>query len=163
MNKNISDQIVLYTDKAGNVELHTDIQRDTLLATQEQIMRLFEVDQSVVSRHITNIFKDGEVDKNSNMQKMHRTSANRPPVLYSLDIILAVGYRTNSDKAITFRKWATSILREYLVKGFNMNKGRLVTSKERLENLHKAIDFIESKSDKPLKAKIRVSLVKDLI
>ena len=163
MKTNKRDQIILYTDKNGNVELHADIEKDTLWTTQEQITRLFEVDQSVVSRHIRNIFRDGEIDEKSNMQKMHRTRAHRPPVLYSLDIILAVGYRTNSKKAIFFRKWATDILRNYLVNGFNLNKRKLIIREERLENLHKAIDFIESKSDKPLKGKIRVSLVKDLI
>jgi hypothetical protein len=66
-------------------------------------------------------------------------------------------------KATKFRIWATSILREYLVNGFNLNQNKLVASNVRLENLHKAIDFIESKSDKPLKVKIRVSLSKDLI
>jgi hypothetical protein len=163
MNTNKKDQVVIYTDKHGDIEFLADIKKDTLWTTQNQITKLFGVDQSVVSRHIANIFEDGEIDKNSNMQKMHRTAAHRPPVVYSLDIILAVGYRTNSKKAIAFRKWATSILRQYLINGFNLNKNKLVTREERLENLHKAIDFIESKSDKPLRGKIRVSLVKDLI
>ena len=95
---------------------------------------------------------------------MHRTNAQRPPILYSLDIILAVGYRTNSKKAIAFRKWATGILRDYLVKGFRLDKRKLVDSRENLHDLHEAIDFIESQSDgEPLKAKISVRLTKDLI
>jgi hypothetical protein len=103
------------------------------------------------------------VGQKSNVQKMHITNSDKPITLYSLDIILAVGYRTNSKKAIKFRKWATRILRQYLIKGFNLDRQKLITSKENFGDLRTAIDFIESKSDKPLKAKIRLSLSKDLI
>jgi hypothetical protein len=163
MDKNKNGRIVLYTNKDGKVELRADIKKDTLWATQDQMARLFETERSVVTKHINNIFNDDEVDKNSYVQKMHITQAHRPPTLYSLDIILAVGHRTNSKKAIEFRKWATCILRQYLIKGFNLDRQKLIISKESLEDLHTAIDFIESKSDKPLKAKIRLSLSKDLI
>ena len=95
---------------------------------------------------------------------MHRTQAHRPPVLYSLDIILAVGYRTNSKKAIVFRKWATGILREYLTRGFNLNRRKLVASSEKLADLHEAIEFMESEQGEcPLKAKISVRMSKDLM
>ena len=72
MNTNKKDQVVIYTDKHGDIEFLADIKKDTLWTTQDQITKLFGVDQSVVSRHIANIFEDGEIDKNSNMQKMHR-------------------------------------------------------------------------------------------
>jgi hypothetical protein len=158
------DKIVLYKDKQGKVELRADVEKDTLWATQEQIGRLFEVDQSVVSRHIGNIFTDGEIDKKSNMQKMHRTAAHRPAVLYSLDIILAVGYRTNSQKAIAFRKWATGILRDYLVKGFTLDKHKLADSSERIEGLHEAIAFIESREQPgKVKGKLSLKLTKHLV
>lgn len=162
MEKNKGSRIVLYINRDGKVELRADTEKDTLWATQDQIARLFETERSVVTKHINNIFNDDEVDQNNNVQKMHITRAHRPPTLYSLDIILAVGYRTNSKKAIAFRKWATAILRQYLNKGFNLDKQKLIASKEDLRDLHKAIDFIESKSAKPLKAKIRLSLSKDL-
>jgi hypothetical protein len=68
------------------------------------LVRIFEKDQSVISRHIRNIFKDNEIDKKSNMQKMHIANSDKPVDIYSLDIILSVGYRTNSKKAIEFRK-----------------------------------------------------------
>jgi len=166
MKTNKKDQIVLYTDKSGRVELRADTKKDTLWATQDQISHLFGVERSVVTKHINNIFNDDEVDQNSNVQKMHITKAHRPPALYSLDIILAVGYRTNSKKAIHFRKWATNILREYLFRGYSLNRNKLDQSDVKLDDLHKAISFIESigsKSDKLLKAKIRVSLSKDLV
>jgi hypothetical protein len=86
---------------------------------------LFEVDQSVVSRHIRNIFKDGEVDQKSNMHKMHIAHSDRPVTFYSLGIILAVGYRTNSATAIQFRQWATKTLRQYITEGYVVDAKRI--------------------------------------
>jgi len=83
------------------------------------------VDQSVVSRHINNVFKDGEVNRESNMQKMHIANSDKPVTLYSLDVILSVGYRTNSSKAIEFRRWATKTLRQHLVDGYTINPERI--------------------------------------
>ena len=164
MNKNTNDQIILYTDKNGNVELRTDIEKDTLWATQQQIARLFETERSVVTKHINNVFKDKEIDKKSNVQKMHIANSDKLIALYSLDIILAVGYRTNSKKAIVFRKWATGILRDYLIKGFNLDQHKLGLFDAKLADLHKAIAFIESDSQNgKLKAKISVRLTKDLV
>ena len=96
--------VVIYQAKSGAIELRGDFERETVWATQADIIKLFEKDQSVISRHISSILKEGEVDKKSNVQKMHIANSDKPVVLYSLDIILAVGYRTNSKRAIEFRK-----------------------------------------------------------
>ena len=116
---------VIYQAKDGAIELRSDIKADTIWATQAQIVKLFAVDQSVVSRHIKNIFKDGEVLEKSNMQKMHNANSDKPVLLYSLDVILAVGYRTNSKVAIDFRKWATKTLKSYISQGFVVNKKQI--------------------------------------
>jgi len=169
MNTNKKDQIILYTNKNGKVELRADMENDTLLATQAQIGALFEVSVPTVNEHLKNIFKTKELKEISTIrnfrivQDENGRKVKRNKNFYNLDAILAVGYRVNSKKATKFRIWATKILREYLINGFNLNKSKIITREEKLENLHKAIDFIESKSDKPLKGKIRVSLVKDLI
>ena len=109
--------VVIYQGLDGSIELRGDLSKETIWATQAQIVRLFGVDQSVVSRHINNIFKDGEVDEKSNMQKMHNANSDKPVLFYSLDVVLGVGYRTNSRVAIEFRKWATNTLRQYIVDG----------------------------------------------
>ena len=159
----------MYTDKNGNVELRADTEKDTLWAAQTQIGDLFDVSVPTVNEHLKNIFKTKELKEISTIRKFrivqdeNGRAVRRNINFYNLDVILAVGYRINSKKATQFRIWATGILRQYLINGFNLNKNKLVTREERLENLHRAIDFIESKSDKPLKGKIRVSLVKDLI
>jgi prophage maintenance system killer protein len=114
--------VIIYQAKNGAIELRGDFTHETVWATQAQIVDLFGVDQSVVSRHISNIFKDGEIEEKSNMQKMHIANSDKPISVYSLDVILGVGYRTNSRVAIEFRKWATKTLRNYIVDGFVVNK-----------------------------------------
>ena len=123
--KIFNKNIVVYQAKNGAIELRGDFSRETVWATQAQIVKLFNVDQSVVSRHIRNIFKDKEIDPKSNMQKMHNANSDKPVVLYSLDVLLGVGYRTNSKIAIEFRKWATKMLRGYIVDGYTVNKNRI--------------------------------------
>jgi len=118
-------KVVIYQAKTGAIELKEDVAAETIWATQAQITQLFEIDQSVVSRHIKNVFKEKEVDKKSNMQKMHIPNSDKPIVLYSLDVILSVGYRANSARAIQFRKWATKTLHSHIVDGYTINKKRL--------------------------------------
>lgn len=114
--------IIIYQASNGAIELKGDFDKDTVWANQSQIADIFGVDQSVISRHIKNIFKDDELDHERNMQKMHIANSDKPVVFYSLDMILSVGYRTNSKVAIDFRKWATNILRDHLVQGYTINK-----------------------------------------
>lgn len=127
--------VVIYQSKSGAIELRGDFSKETIWATQAQIVNLFNVDQSVVSRHINNIFKDGEILKKSNMQKMHNANSDKPVTLYSLDVILGVGYRTNSKVAIEFRKWATKTLRNYIVDGYAINKSRIAKNYERFQSV----------------------------
>ena len=125
MNKKKQTEFVIFKSGREQVKLRGDFHNDTLWATQAEIVSIFNVDQSVISRHIKNIIKDGEVDEKSNMQKMHIANSDKPVTLYSLDIVLAVGYRTNSAKAIVFRKWATSILRQHMIAGYTINRARI--------------------------------------
>jgi prophage maintenance system killer protein len=115
----------LYKGAEGVVSIRIDPQQETVWASQAQIVGLFGITQSVVSKHIRNVFADGEVDRGSNMQKMHITGAFKPTMLYSLDVILAVGYRANSAQAIHFRQWATTVLRQHILKGYSLNQKRL--------------------------------------
>ncbi|MBI5376923.1 MAG: virulence protein RhuM/Fic/DOC family protein [Candidatus Schekmanbacteria bacterium] len=118
-------EVIIYQSKSGAIELKGDLRKETLWASQAQIVKLFGVDQSVVSRHINNIFKDNEIDEKSNMQKMHIANADKPVAFYSLDVVLSVGYRTNSKVAIEFRKWATKTLRSHILDGYTINRKRI--------------------------------------
>jgi len=115
-------EIIIYQGNKGEILLKGDFKQETVWASQAQIVDLFGVDQSVVSRHVKNIFKDGEIDEKSNMQKMHIANSDKPVSYYSLDVILAIGHRTNSKVAVEFRKWATKTLREHITKGYTFNK-----------------------------------------
>ena len=149
--------IVVYND--GELELKISVNDETVWLTQAQICNIFEKDQSVISRHINNIFKDEEVDGKSNMQKMHIANSDKPVSFYSLDIVLAVGYRTNSSKAIRFRQWATLILKNYIQNAYVIN-GEKITN-DRFLSLEKEVIILKSKvenisnslEDKTLKPK----------
>lgn len=123
--KTSKNNIVIFQSKSGAIELRGDFGKETIWATQAQMVELFGVDQSVVSRHIKNIFTDGEIEEKSNMQKMHIANSDKPITSYSLDVILGVGYRTNSRVAIEFRKWATKTLKEHITKGYTINRRQI--------------------------------------
>jgi prophage antirepressor-like protein len=149
--------IVVYND--GEIELKVSVNNETIWLTQAQLCNIFEKDQSVISRHINNIFKDNEVDEKSNMQKMHIANSDKPVSFYNLDIVLAVGYRTNSSKAIKFRQWASSILKNYIQNGYSINTDKITNHRfKELENdvliLKSKIENISnSLEDKTLKPK----------
>jgi len=133
-------EILIYQTKSGAIEIKKDASSDMIWAPQAQIAKLFSVDQSVVSRHIRNIFKDEEIEEKSNMQKMHNANSDKPVMYYSLDVILSVGYRTNSKIAIEFRKWATQTLRSYITDGYAINRNRIAKN---YEQFMQAVDDVK--------------------
>jgi len=144
------NEIIIYN--SGELELNIPIKDETIWATVKDITNIFDIDRSVVSRHIKNIFKDGELDEkvvcaNFAHTTKHGALSNKTQTrelkYYNLDIILAVGYRTNSAKAIKFRQWATKVLKEYMLNGFAINRERI--TQQRLLNLEKDVEFLKSK------------------
>jgi hypothetical protein len=117
--------VVIYQAKNGAIQLRGDTARETVWATQAQISKVFSVERSVITKHINNLLKNNEIDPKSNVQKMHIANSDKPVALYSLDVILAVGYRTNSRIAVAFRKWATKTLREHITRGYTINRSRI--------------------------------------
>ncbi|MDQ5883093.1 MAG: hypothetical protein QG654_4 [Patescibacteria group bacterium] len=136
--------LVIYQAKNGAIEFRGDFQRETIWATLDQIAVVFGRDKSVVSRHIKNIFNEKELIREAVVAK-NATTASDSKVYqveyYNLDVIISVGYRVNSKVATEFRKWATKTLREYLVKGYALNKKQI--QKNHQEFL-KAVDSIQS-------------------
>ena len=115
-------EVVLYETPNGEVRLDVRLEKETVWLTQAQMVDLFERNQSVISRHIRNVFSDGELPEEGNMQKMHIASSDKPVVLYSLDAIISVGYRVKSHRGVQFRIWATRTLREHLLRGYTLNE-----------------------------------------
>ena len=151
-------EIAIYQAKNGAIEFRGDFEQDTIWASQADLALLYEKDQSVISRHINGIFKDEEVDQKSNMQKMHIPNSDKPITLYSLDIVLAVGYRTNSSKAIEFRKWATKTLKQHLIEGYTINKKRIGKN---YENFMKVV--VDVKALLPAGNKVKTEDILELI
>ena len=155
MNKLNKSDMVIYND--GELELNVSVNEDTIWLTQAQLCDIFDKDQSVISRHINNIFRDNEVDEKSNMQKMHIANSDKPVSFYSLDIVLAVGYRTNSSKAIKFRQWATSVLKNYITDGYVINSEKITN--ERFVFLEKEVSVLKSQMGE-MKAFIKDNSIK---
>ncbi len=134
MEKKQLKSLVIYQGKSGAIEFRGDFERDTIWGTQKQIAEVFGIDRSVVTKHIRNIFKDKELDKKMVCAKFAHTTQHgaikgktqtKEIEFYNLDIVLAVGYRTNSVRAIEFRKWATKTLKQHLISGYTINKKRI--------------------------------------
>ena len=142
---NISN-IVVYND--GELELKVSVNEETIWLTQKQIAEIFEVNIPAISKHIKNIYKDNELNQFSTVsileivQKEGNREVLRNVEHYNLDIILAVGYRTNSVKAIKFRQWATKILKNYIQNGYVINSDKITN--ERFVNLENDVNILIS-------------------
>jgi death-on-curing family protein len=133
--KAVTNSIIFQTNN-GSLELKTDSDIETIWANLDQISQLFNRDKSVISRHIKNIFKEEELDKNSTVaffatvQKEGKRIINRNIEHFNLDLILSVGYRVNSKIATQFRQWATQTLKQHITKGFTINESRIQHNKD---------------------------------
>ena len=117
----MKSDIIIYQTEDGKTRIETHFENETVWLTQAQISELFQKERSVVTKHINNVFAEGELDEESNVQNLHISGSDRPVKFYNLDVIISVGYRVKSHRGVQFRKWATSLIKEYLIKGFTMN------------------------------------------
>jgi len=152
MNKNNlqKGEIIIYKTSKNEVDLKVRFENESVWLRQNEIAMLFDKERSVITKHINKIFADNEIDKKSNVQKLHIPNSDKSVEFYSLDMILAVGYRVNSSRAIHFRKWVTKILKQYLIKGYAINEKRILEAREKFKELKSAIGFLEEKSKREL-------------
>jgi hypothetical protein len=162
----MKNNIVIFEDKKGNVELRADIEKDTIWATQEQIGQLFQVSVPTVNFHLKNIFNSHELRRISVIRDSLITAKDSKQYLtkfYNLDVIIAVGYRVNSKKATKFRIWATGVLREYLKQGYAFNRYKLEKTPEAVEGLAETLALMGSpKYPGKVKGKLVFKLTKDM-
>lgn len=121
-------ELIIYQTEDGRTKIDVYFQDENAWLSKAQMAELFQRDRSVISRHVRNVFDEGELDEKSNVQKMHIANSDKPVEYYSLDVIISVGYRVKSLRGTQFRIWANSVLREYLIKGFAMNDDLLKQS-----------------------------------
>jgi hypothetical protein len=138
----MSNEIILYQSNELTERLEVRIENETVWLSQEQIVRLFQRDQSVISRHIRSVFKEGELDEKSNMQKMHISGSDKPVAFYNLNVIISVGYRVKSKQGTQFRIWATQVLKDHLLKGYSVNQ-RMNRLENKFDKLTKKVDRID--------------------
>ena len=148
-------EIVMYQPDE-TIRLEVRVENETVWLTQQQISDLFIRDRTVINRHINNVFKEGECDKESNVHFLHIPNSDKPVMYYSLDVIISVGYRVKSLNGTKFRKWANSVLKQYLLKGYAVNQ-RIINIEQKMAGqgleiaeLRKKVDFFVRSSLPPV-------------
>ena len=142
----MENEIIIYQPDE-TIKLDVRFENETVWLTQAQMCELFQRERSVITKHINAIFKENECDNKSNVQNLHIAFSDKPVKIYSLDVIISVGYRVKSLRGVQFRRWATKVLREYLLRGYSLTK-RLDQVEEKLNehdahigNLQESVDF----------------------
>lgn len=124
-------EVILYDASDGGAHLDVRLDRESVWLSQKQMALLFDTERSVISKHLKNIFASGELERESNVQKMHIAGSDRPVEFFHLDAILSVGYRVNSKRGTRFRIWATGVLRDHLIKARHARRDHAPHRRER--------------------------------
>jgi prophage maintenance system killer protein len=137
--------IEIFKSESGETEISVRLENDSVWLSLAQITELFLRDKSVISRHITNIFKEGELNRNSVVANYATTASDEKIYMvdyFNLDVIISVGYRIKSQRGTQFRIWANKVLKDYLIKGFSINEKKLSQQKEQLKQLQESVKII---------------------
>ena len=138
------NEIVIFEAEDKSLSLQVKMEHETVWLTQTQMIELFDRDQSVISRHIKNVFKE-ELDEKSNMHFLHIANSDKPVTLYSLDVIISVGYRVKSKRGVEFRRWANSVLKQYIMQGYVVNNNRMNQLGEVIRIMKRTENALDSK------------------
>ena len=132
-------EIIIYRAEDNTVQLDVRMENETVWLTASQMAQLFGKEESNIRRHIINVFSDEEVERENNVHFLHVNGVKKPVPFYSLDVILSIGYRVNSKRAIAFRQWSTKILKEFIVKGYAINEK---IRREQLSDLRQLVQIV---------------------
>lgn len=134
--------IVIYQAETGVTSLQVHLDHDTVWLTQKQMAELFQRERSVITKHLRNVFTEGELDEKSNVQNMHFAFSDKPVTIYNLDVIISVGYRVKSQQGTRFRQWATRVLHDHIVKGYTVNEQRLREESAKLQEMRQTMELL---------------------
>lgn len=137
--------IVIYQSESGAASLEVRLDHETVWLTQDQMGELFGRERSVITKHLRNVFKEGELEENSVRAKYAHTAADGKEYqtqFYNLDAIISVGYRVNSRQGTRFRQWATQVLRDHIVKGYTVNEQRLREESAKLQEMRQTMELL---------------------
>ena len=142
--------LIAFTDKGLCLDVRVDPDEDTVWLTKDQMAMLFDRDRSVISRHVKSIYKEGELSEKSTCAFFARVPSTRKrsyeSIMYNLDVIISVGYRVKSGRGILFRKWASSVLKQYLIKGYAVDEKRLLAHEKSLAELSGKILSLDARA-----------------
>ena len=142
--------LIAFTDKGLSLDVRVDPDEDTVWLTKDQMAELFDRDRSVISRHIKSIYKEGELSEKSTCAFFARVPSSRKrsyeSIMYNLDVIISVGYRVKSGRGVMFRKWASSVLKQYLIKGYSVDEKRLSAHDKSLAELSSKVLSLDAKT-----------------
>lgn len=150
----MENEIIIYQPDE-TIKLDVRLDNETVWLTQAQMCELFQRERSVITKHINNVFAEHECYENNNVQILHNIIPGRPVTLYSLDVIISVGYRVKSLRGTEFRRWATKVLKEHLLRGYSINRrldqieDTLSKHKSSIEKLQGSVDFFVKTSLPP--------------
>ena len=116
------NKIIIYQTEDGQTQIDVRLENETVWLNVEQMSLLFYREESNVRRHIINVFKEGELERENNVHFLHVNGVKKPVPFYNLDVIISVGYRVKSKRGTVFRIWARKIIKDYLVKGYAVNE-----------------------------------------
>jgi prophage maintenance system killer protein len=145
MKEESKGDVVIYKTKGGKTALEVKLQQETVWLTQKQMSALFDTERSVITKHINNIFKSGELNKKSVCANFAHTAEDGKTyntAFHNLDMIISVGYRVNSKRVTLFRIWATRVLKDHLIKGYSINQKRLQEQNARLAELQDTVNLL---------------------
>lgn len=131
--KGLGGEVIFYRSSDGMVCLEVPLAQDTVWLTQQQIASLFQRERSVITKHIHNVFKEGELAEKSNVQNLHIAGSDKPVKFFNLDVVISVGYRVKSKRGTQFRMWANQVLRDHLLEGYSVNQRRLADLKQTVQ------------------------------
>ncbi len=134
-----ANTVSLYQSPDGSNSLEVQLDKETVWLSQKQMAELFQRERSVITKHLRNVFIENELDEKSNVQNMHFAFSDKPVALYNLDVIISVGYRVKSQQGTRFRQWATSVLRDHIVKGYTLNEQRFREQAEKLTEMQQSV------------------------
>ena len=120
MDKN--NQIIIYQTADNQTQIDVRLENETVWLTTQQMAMLFDREESNIRRHVINVFKEGELEKENNVHFLHVNGVKKPVPFYNLDVIISVGYRVKSQRGVQFRQWANRVLKQYLIKGYAINE-----------------------------------------
>ncbi|MFR5858080.1 MAG: RhuM family protein [Clostridia bacterium] len=139
-------ELVIFETKDHAVKLEVPVNEETVWLTQEQMSKLFDTARSSIAYHISNIFKEKELEESTSVEIFDRSAnSSRPPKFYNLDVIISVGYRVKSKRGVEFRKWANSVLKQYILQGYAVNSHRIAQLGEVIKIMKRTEDSLDGK------------------